>query len=65
MKFVDVQGRVDKFMAKVKHAQVTQTQTQKKAAKKKAAEAKSYQQILREQKATLQGAKQTTPASQN
>lgn len=54
MKFVDRQGRVDKFMAKMKKAQAKQEQTKQKAAKKQSGEAKSYQQILREQKAALQ-----------
>ena|SRR3972149_7921489 len=59
MRFVDVQGRVDKFMAKVKHAQTKQAQAKTKVAKKKDKEAKSYQQILVEQKAALQQSKKT------
>lgn len=63
MKFVDRQGRVDKFMAKMKNAQAKQEQSKQKAAKKKSEEAKSYQQILREQKVVLQKAKQAAPAN--
>jgi len=52
MKFVDRQGRVDKFMKKMKVAQAKQKSGQKKKTKKKSNQAddKSYQQILREQK---------------
>ncbi|OGJ38293.1 MAG: 50S ribosomal protein L31 [Candidatus Pacebacteria bacterium RIFOXYB1_FULL_39_46] len=57
MRFVDRQGRVDKFMAKVKQAQAQQDQVRKKVAKKQAEEAKSYQQILQEQKAVLKQSK--------
>lgn len=55
MRFVDRQGRVDKFMAKMKKAQAVQ-QTSKKTktkAKAKKSEVKSYQEILRDQKSTL------------
>jgi large subunit ribosomal protein L31 len=58
MRFVDRQGRVDKFMAKVKKAQTQQDQVRKKVAKKQAQEAKSYQQILQEQKVALKANKQ-------
>ncbi len=61
MKFVDRQGRVDKFKKKVKLAQ---QQQKKEAAKQKQAkqeekqeEQKSYQQILREKRAELQTSK--------
>ena len=65
MRFVDVQGRVDKFRAKLKHAQSTQAQSKQKIAKKKAGEAKSYQQILVEQKSALQKANKAAAASQH
>jgi hypothetical protein len=60
MRFVDVQGRVDKFKAKVQSAKARQAQTKMKSARKKDSEAKSYQQILIEQKAALQKAKKAT-----
>jgi hypothetical protein len=65
MRFVDVQGRVDKFRAKLKHAQAKQAQIKTKVAAKKDKEAKSYQQILREQKVALQQVKKATSAAQN
>jgi len=61
MKFVDRQGRVDKFMAKVKQAQKRQDDVRKKVAKKQAAQAKSYKQILQEQKATVQQEQPNSP----
>lgn len=61
MKFVDRQGRVDKFKKKMKQAH---KQQKKQAAKKQQAqeedkqeEQKSYQQILREKRAELQTSK--------
>ncbi len=63
MRFVDVQGRVDKFMAKVKNAKAQQAQVKTRTAAKKDQEAKSYQQILREQKVALQQAKKATSAA--
>lgn len=65
MRFVDRQGRVDKFMAKMKSAQAKQAQTKTKIAKKQAKEAKSYQEILRDQKIALQQAKKTAPTLQS
>ncbi len=62
MKFVDRQGRVDKFMQKMKAAQTKQTAlSKKKAAKAKRQQAakqgeeedKTYQEILREKKSNL------------
>ena len=52
MKFIDRQGRVDKFIQKQKAAKARQDASQAKAkkAEKKQAEQKSYKQILREQK---------------
>lgn len=55
-RFVDTQGRVDKFLKKMEAAKAKQagnTKTKKKDAKKEAAEAKTYQQLLAEQKVTL------------
>lgn len=63
MKFVDVQGRVDKFRAKLKKAEAQQEQVKKRTAKKQAKEVKSYQQILREQQAALKAGKAAAPAS--
>ena len=50
MKFVDRQGRVDKFMKKQKVAAAKQDQKKAKKVEKKQAQQKSYKQILREQK---------------
>lgn len=67
MKFVDRQGRVDKFMQKMKLAQQKQAAKQtsgkskKKTDDKKQADAqKSYQQILREQRTNLRQESTTT-----
>lgn len=58
MKFVDRQGRVDKFLKKIQLAQAKQDANKKKQANKKKTtadkqttsdEAKSYKEILREQ----------------
>jgi large subunit ribosomal protein L31 len=57
MKFVDRQGRVDKFRAKMKKAQSRQDEVRKKVAKKAAKQAKSYKQILQEQKAAIKQGK--------
>lgn len=72
MKFVDRQGRVDKFMAKMKLAQQKQANSKKKAKttddSKSSNEPKSYQQILREQRANLKQAEKATeekPATSN
>lgn len=60
MKFVDTQGRVDKFMQKMQAAQKMQAQLQAKQQQKQtkkqvqdSAEAKSYRQLLREQQEQL------------
>lgn len=57
MRFVDRQGRVDKFMQKMQKAQQLKQTTGSKKTKGKAAEsveeAKSYQEILRDQQARL------------
>jgi len=58
MKFVDRQGRVDKFQQKMKAAQAQQTQLKAKKAKKQKqlAEQKdpeSYQDILRSQQRVI------------
>lgn len=65
MKFVDRQGRVEKFLKKMKVAQkkkITTTKTQKKA-KKVQEDQKSYQQILREQRSKLTSQKKSTEKS--
>jgi large subunit ribosomal protein L31 len=63
MKFVDRQGRVDKFMKKMKIAQTKkQSDAQakkKKKAKKQEDDSKSYQEILREQKQAVKAANKT------
>lgn len=54
MKFVDRQGRVDRFIQKMKKAQdASAMQKAKKAVKADNGPAKSYQEILREQQAEL------------
>ncbi len=55
MKFVDTQGRVDKFIQKMQAAQARQATTGKKAKKKQVEtdEQKSYKQLLQEQKLSL------------
>ncbi len=62
MKFVDRQGRVDRFMAKMRLAQDKQATAKKKtkAANDKTNQPKSYQEILREQKSTLQQSAKAT-----
>ncbi|MCC6710895.1 MAG: 50S ribosomal protein L31 [Candidatus Pacebacteria bacterium] len=74
MKFVDRQGRVDKFMAKMQLAQQKQATAKKKTTKAdstKSNEPRSYQEILREQRATVQKAEKAAepapvaPASKN
>jgi large subunit ribosomal protein L31 len=63
MKFVDTQGRVDKFMQKMQKAQAKQAQqaAKKKPAAMTAEEAKSYKQLLQEQQQSL---KKSKPAVQ-
>jgi large subunit ribosomal protein L31 len=56
MKFIDEQGRVDKFLAKQKKAQKLQQQQQSQSGSKKGddqGDQKSYQEILREQRSKL------------
>ena len=55
MKFVDRQGRVDKFLKKMQAAQATQEKSQGKKAKatEVSEEAKSYKDILRDQQTVL------------
>lgn len=55
MRFVDRQGRVDRFVQKMKMAQQLQATTKTKKTAKKQAEGdpKSYQEILREQQSEL------------
>jgi large subunit ribosomal protein L31 len=66
MKFVDRQGRVDRFKQKLQHAQQVATEQQAKAQQQSAQtnviqEEKSYQEILREKQATM---RETQPRSQ-
>jgi large subunit ribosomal protein L31 len=58
MKFVDTQGRVDKFMQKMQNAQTRQASAKtKKAAKaKNQADPKSYRQLLQEQSNAVKAA---------
>lgn len=61
MRFVDRQGRVDRFMQKMQAAQERQAEQTKKQKGGKAVDqgpAKSYQEILREQQARIKTAKQ-------
>jgi large subunit ribosomal protein L31 len=53
MRFVDSQGRVDKFMQKMKKAEAVKKNKPKKKHVKKQTEVKSYQEILREQQAKI------------
>jgi large subunit ribosomal protein L31 len=69
MRFVDRQGRVDKFQKKMQLAQTKQQAVQAKKAKKSTGPAKSYREILRDQQGTMRAAdkedkkKVTTTAS--
>lgn len=60
MRFVDRQGRVDKFMQRMQAAQNKQAQQQAKVKKdaQPSGPAKSYQEILRDQQARLKAQKQ-------
>jgi len=58
MRFVDRQGRVDKFMQRMQAAQTTQTSAKAKKATQPTGPVKSYQEILREQQARLKAQKQ-------
>jgi large subunit ribosomal protein L31 len=62
MRFVDRQGRVDKFMQRMQAAQVKQTQQQAKAKKdsQPTGPVKSYQEILRDQQSRLKAQKQAS-----
>ncbi len=57
MKFVDTQGRVDKFMQKMQKAQQKQQSTKAKKVAKSQADPKSYKQLLQEQQKALKAAK--------
>lgn len=61
MKFVDRQGRVDKFKQKMQQAEKTRKQAAKKQAQSTPSDSqepqKSYQEILREKRAQLQSQK--------
>ncbi len=59
MRFVDSQGRVDKFMQKLEKAKKLKTKqkTKKKSASSEKETPKSYQEILREQQVKLKQAR--------
>jgi len=62
MRFVDRQGRVDRFRAKMQLAQTKQASAKKaKKTTDKVNTPKSYQDILREQRSTLQQEAKTAP----
>lgn len=70
MRFVDRQGRVDKFMKRMQEASAKQAAAAAKASAKQTKKhskkdevAKSYKQILLEQQKELKAAKETTPAA--
>ena len=54
MKFVDRQGRVDKFMKKMQAAKVAQAKTNKKKTSKKSdGDTKTYKDVLKQQQTIL------------
>jgi large subunit ribosomal protein L31 len=59
MKFVDQQGRVDKFMQKMKKAKANKQALTKRKQGKKSTENQSYQQILKEGQKNLKQAEAT------
>ena len=60
MRFVDRQGRVDKFLKKVQAAQqVQQTTRNKKAKSENAEDTKTYKDILRDQQTAMKQAEKT------
>jgi large subunit ribosomal protein L31 len=61
MKFVDRQGRVDKFKQKMEHAKKKSATQQKSKTAKPSGPVKSYRQILQDKQSTLRKAKSTTP----
>ena len=72
MRFVDRQGRVDKFMQKMQKAQANQGPQLRKSAKNLKKDAtspeaqtdpKSYQELLREQQSALRKATKTKTAA--
>jgi large subunit ribosomal protein L31 len=67
MRFVDRQGRVDKFQKKMQIAQAAASAAASKAKKtvKAKAESKSYKQILTEQQAELKAKKQAAAPAEN
>lgn len=58
-RFVDRQGRVDKFMKRMQAAQNAPAQAKKAVTKSADKDTKSYQQILREQQQKLRTAQKT------
>jgi large subunit ribosomal protein L31 len=67
MRFVDRQGRVDKFQKKMQAAQAAAANAATKAKKavKEKTEVKSYKQILVEQQAELKAQKQAQVTAEN
>ena len=60
MKFVDRQGRVDKFMKKMQAAEAIKAQgTSKKAKDEEVEDTKSYKDMLRDQQTVLKQAEKT------
>ena len=58
MRFVDRQGRVDRFLKKVQAAQTTKKGAKKKVEKQETEEARSYKDILRDQQLNLKSTKE-------
>lgn len=56
MRFVDRQGRVDKFMQKMQAAQAAQQAKKKKSGQADKGPARSYQEILRDQQVKMKSA---------
>jgi len=66
MRFVDRQGRVDKFLKKVQKAKAKQASSTKKSkAKKNQADPQSYQDILRNQQSAMRKVSKSTKTDAN
>jgi len=64
MRFVDTQGRVDRFLQKMKTAEKKQgSQTQAKPKAISPEDVKSYKQLLQEQKDSLKASAKKTQAA--
>jgi large subunit ribosomal protein L31 len=64
VKFVDRQGRVDKFLKQQQMAQAKQQSKQKKSKKTEAGEAKSYRELLQDQQQALREAAKAEAAAE-